>query len=234
MPVEISIGAAAQDSAVFTTLLSVLGGAIIGGAITHLNSRYLTARQEIREDKDQRLAVAYSIAFKVNDAADNIVKIHRYAQHAKNIAGINQQPLWLALRELVSTERPRLSFSSDELALLATHKKAEWVVRLLELAALSNNLAALLREYNPKRETFGERAADMGGVDIEGETATFLTQSPHARLLAVRLEQLARHIEKDAREGAQEASKTGNEICALLREILDDPRFTLQFVVPAE
>lgn len=212
------------------------GGVLVGGLITYLITWVFAKRQEERQeaqeakrDRDDRLGLAFSAVFKVQQATDLIYKV------CAHIQGSAQKPkggrLWRSLTPMLGAGDQRVSFSASELALFAAAGEAKFVNDLLEVASCSNLLLDLVREYNLRRETLSDVLIEKGLVELSGEVGTHELPSAVALSVApkeIELEMLAKSLSDVSAGGLQHAVEVSNTICPKLTSMLQDPRFTLR------
>lgn len=220
-------------NAAWIGILGALLGAAVGGGIAHLNAWRFATRQEKRE----RLGLAFSVVFKVQRAMETLRQARNHVQDGMNQAAQNNWPLWQGLMPFFGTDNSeRLQFNPSELALFAQMNDAEFANKLQELSTVHNLTADLLREYRARRERFSEGAAKYGKVMVEGPVASFESAEPGMFLQALELEQYAQSLASITGDGALHALDCAGAVCGKLKAFLNDDRFKieLRIVEPAQ
>ncbi|WP_135212066.1 hypothetical protein [Vitreimonas flagellata] len=201
-------------------------GVLVGAGIATGTTMYFASRAE----RDQRLAVAHSVFFKVLKMCDVAVKVARHVSEEwkEDRNGWH----WPALMPLAGIPPLDDTFTAEEMALFARAKGPVFSERLLVASNHSHLILELLRNYNSDRRALGDTFAEMGLVEMDGPIGRIIVdkESDTHRLLAPKIREVetgAIHLREAALKARDHITKLGDDIGPKLKEVLKDDRFKL-------
>ena len=206
------------------SFVAPLLGTIVGGLIALASNLYFLRRKE----RDERLALGYSIFFKVQKVVDKIRKIR---QHVNRVSAPDDQS-WRAISPLHGARSEPVEFTPAELALFARKKDTEFAQVLMDAASYHALMLELVEEYNQRKQTLNDAMAgvvqensDDGPMSlrIEGQDLTRLKPK------ILETNSVALNFRNAANDIRFPLEVLGTETGPRIRAVLGDKRFDLTF-----
>jgi hypothetical protein len=188
---------------------------LLGGALTWSTTYYF----EREKQRDQKLATAYSLLFKVQHYVNEIMQIRDLV--GESVAAAERSgatgPLWTKVVEPVGFSEKSIPISPDELSLLARVGDVELTMEVRDLESGHSILrSALDRMFALRREL---RDAQPGS-SADGRTISFEVDEksyPGVAPTLINLADLSTHLESAIPRIASQAIKTGNQLGPALK-----------------
>lgn len=146
------------------TVVSVLVGAGL--------AYFTTNRFEQKKLKQEQLATAYSIIFKVQKMLDDLLKIEMHLDETKkeaSAAGVEGSP-WSTMTDIIGFTNSDISVNADELALIAVTKDSDLVMKVRELESGHGSILSALRKLGELRDDLARSGLI---THVDGQTFSF-------------------------------------------------------------
>jgi hypothetical protein len=192
-------------------------GAVLLGSILAWSTSYFF---EKTKEKQQNLAIGYSLMFKVQEQADEIWQLEKAVHDATSGAhrdGV-EGPLWTKLNNIVGFNRSHNPITSEELALLARTKDQKIVIDVREVESGHRILKSILDEISSLKKEIEK--LDLGTA-VEGKVVTFEVtkqQYPKVAPFLIGLEELSEHLDKMLPSVSTHARKTATALGPFLKK----------------
>ena len=206
-----------------SAFIAPLLGTVVGGMIALASNLYFARRKE----RDERLALGYSVLFKVQKIVDLVRKVR---QHVNRSPSPDDQA-WRAISSLHGTRGEPVEFTPMELAIFARKKDTEFTQILMDAASYHGLMLELVEEYNRRKQTLSdamsevvrEHPEDPTSFKIEGEDLTRL------RPKILETNSVALNLRNVANDIAFPLDVLRGQTGPRIRQILADTRFDLTF-----
>jgi hypothetical protein len=177
---------------------SALAGALVGGLVSYLTTRFF---------EKQRLSEvyrgwAYAVVFKLVRLSNDLEQTH---QHLTNCLGElanikDNEAIWQRLLDFVGFSDAEIVFSAEELAIVANMKDQKLTMDLMELEAGHRIVTSTLKEMTVLRQ----KIADSGlAKEINGNVITFVATPEQQAAIAptmINLDSFAKSLMKNVPE----------------------------------
>jgi hypothetical protein len=148
---------------------SALAGALVGGLVSYLTTRFFE-KQRLRE---VYRGWAYAVIFKLVRLSNDLEQTHQhFTSCLGDLANIkDNDAIWQRLLDFAGFSDVEIVFSAEELAIVANMKDQQLTMDLMELEAGHRIVTSTLREIT----TLRQKIADSGlAKEIRGNVVTFV------------------------------------------------------------
>ena len=194
-----------------------IGAVLLGSFLAWITSYYF----EIVKRKQDDLARAYSLMFKVQNFANELVQLEREVQLGVKRAELDGMsgPVWTKMVNVIGFRHDSESITADELALVARTKDVDLVMKIRELE--SGHL--IMMSVITKIESLRSQMSEMDLAEsVQGRTVTFeaKSQQEHARVapLIINLGDLSEGLVRDLPRICVEARGLANTLGSKLKK----------------
>lgn len=197
-----------------TEFWSVLGGAVLGGAIAagiQLIPLKESRRQRKEDREETRKALGHSIFLKMIRIHGNIQELRKSVDNAFIAAraqGFDGKP-WHVVRPFANLPDP-VHFSTDEMTLISSMEDDELFELLMRMDGIHNGLIKILALYSTERQSLTDQLparmeGDKGRIELSPEERKWF--EPKMVALDLLVVDLRKRMEKDYEDSSRALKK---------------------------